>query len=131
MGNYKEPPILDEETLRADAIALKGVKVVCQDFGKIRPAKNAFYYLDPPYHETYDGYNGSGFNDDKHRELSEFCRKVDAAGGYFMLSNSDTEFVREFYKGYHIVETISASRSVSCKPHQRGKENELLIRNYK
>lgn len=130
MGSYKEPPILDEETLRADAHALKGVKVVCQDFGKIRPAKNAFYYLDPPYHETYDGYNGSGFNDDKHRELAEFCHKVHAVGGYFMLSNSDTEFVRELYKGYHI-ETISASRSVSCKAHQRGKENELLIRNYK
>lgn len=130
MGDYKEPPILDEATLRADHQALHGAKVSCQDFGKIRPSKNAFFYLDPPYHETYDGYNGNGFGDDKHRELAEFCHKIDAVGGYFMLSNSDTPFVRTLYKKYHI-EQVSASRSVSCKAHQRGKENELLIRNYR
>lgn len=130
MGDYKEPPILDEATLRADHQVLHGVKIVCRDFSKIRPAKDAFYYLDPPYHETYDGYNGSGFNDDKHRDLAEFCHKIDAVGGYFMLSNSDTPFVRTLYKKYNI-EQVSASRSVSCKAHQRGKENELLIRNYK
>lgn len=130
MGDYKEPPILDEATLRADHLVLQGVKVVCQDFLKIRPAKNAFYYLDPPYHETYNGYNGSGFGDDRHRDLADFCHKIDSIGGYFMLSNSDTLFVRTLYKKYHI-EQVAASRSVSCKAHQRGKENELIIRNYK
>jgi DNA adenine methylase len=47
-----------------------------------------------------------------------------------MLSNSDTELIRSLYKGFHI-EEVSASRSVSCKANQRGKEKELIIRNYK
>lgn len=129
MGDYKNPAIVDEETLRADHAVLQGAEIEQRSFSSIRPKRNAFYYLDPPYHETYDGYNGSGFGDDKHKELADFCKKVDTAGGFFMLSNSDTSFVRELYKDYNI-EQVAASRSVSCKAHQRGKENELIIRNY-
>ncbi|MDO8462726.1 MAG: DNA adenine methylase [bacterium] len=129
MGKYTNPPILDEDTLRADHAVLQGTKIVCQSFSSIRPKQQAFYYLDPPYHATYDGYNGSGFNDDKHRELAAMCRKIDEKGGYFMLSNSDTPFVRDLYRAYTI-ERVEASRSVSCKAHQRGKEHELIIRNY-
>jgi DNA adenine methylase len=61
--------------------------------------------------------------------LAEFCREINDAKAYFMLSNSDTPFVRSLYKGFTI-EQISASRSVSCKGNQRKKENELVIRNY-
>jgi len=46
-----------------------------------------------------------------------------------MLSNSDTALVRTLYTAFQI-EEVSASRSVSCKAHQRGKEAELVIRNY-
>lgn len=99
------------------------------DFSVITPQRRDFYYLDPPYHETYSGYDGSGFGDADHARLAQFCREVDRVGGYFMLSNSDTSFVRRLYKGFRI-EKVMASRSVSCKAHQRGRENELLIRNY-
>ncbi len=129
LGDYKDPSILDEETLRADHVALHGADIYQRSFSQIKVERGAFYYFDPPYHETYDGYNGAGFGDDKHIELANFCKKIDAAGGKFMLSNSDTDLVRTLYKDYHI-EQINASRSVSCKAHQRGKEAELLIRNY-
>jgi DNA adenine methylase len=129
MGNYKNPNIVDDETLRTDSIVLQGVKIEQKQFSQVSIKKNAFYYLDPPYHNTYAGYDGSGFGDAEHEKLADFCCKIDKAGGYFMLSNSDTDFVRTLYKGYHI-EQIQASRSVSCKAHQRGKEYELLIRNY-
>jgi DNA adenine methylase len=130
MGDCNWLSLVDEPTLRADSLALHGVEIQQGDFSRIRPRRGAFYYLDPPYHETYDGYNGSGFGDDRHRELADWCHKIDAAGGRFMLSNSDTDLVRALYRRYQI-ERVSASRSVSCKAHQRGKENELLIRNYK
>jgi DNA adenine methylase len=57
------------------------------------------------------------------------CRKIDSVGGYFMLSNSDTDFVKQLYKGF-TMEDVMASRNVSCKSDQRGRQNELLIRNY-
>ncbi len=130
MGNYEKPPILDEDTLRADSSILKGVKIEQKGFKHIKPKRNAFYYMDPPYHKTYSQYDGSGFGEDEHKELSDFCKAIDKIGGYFMVSNSDTELVKALYKKYNI-EEVMASRSVSCKSHQRGQENELIIRNYK
>lgn len=130
MGDYKNPNILDEENLRNVSKVLKDVEIQQHGFGHTKIYKNDFYYIDPPYHKTYSGYDGSGFGDDEHTKLADFCRKIDKKGGYFMLSNSDTPFVRKLYKGYNI-EIVSASRMVSCKANQRGKENELIIRNYK
>lgn len=129
MGDYKNPPILDESNLYACSDALKGAAISQQSFMHAKIYKDDFYYLDPPYHETYEGYASGGFGDDEHTKLAEFCRKIDKSGGYFMLSNSDTPFVRNLYRGYTI-ENVDASRSVSCKSHQRGKETELIIRNY-
>lgn len=130
LGSYKKPNILDEETLRADSKLLQGVSIEQKHFSHVPVRKDAFYYLDPPYDGTYSQYDGSGFGEEEHKKLAEFCHKIDRAGGYFMLSNSDTDLVRALYRGYTI-EEVSASRSVSCKAHQRGRANELLIRNYK
>lgn len=130
MGDYKNPTIVDEENLRNCSKVLQNTDIFQENFEQIKPLKNDFYYLDPPYHQTYDGYNGDGFGDKEHTKLADFCHKIDRKGGYFMLSNSDTHLVRVLYKGYNI-EKVLASRSVSCKGNQRGKENELIIRNYK
>lgn len=129
MGDYKEPPIVDADNLYACSKILKGADISQHSFKHTKIYKDDFYYLDPPYHETYSAYGSDGFGDDEHIALADFCKKIDQKGAYFMLSNSDTPFVRDLYKGYTI-ETVSASRFVSCKAHQRGKENELLIRNY-
>jgi DNA adenine methylase len=130
IGDYKNPTIVDEENIKNCSRVLQGVEIWQHGFGQLKPQRNDFYYLDPPYHKTYDGYNGAGFEDKEHAALADFCHKINAKGGYFMLSNSDTDLVRVLYKGYTI-ETVSASRSVSCKSAGRGKENELIIRNYK
>ncbi len=130
MGKYADPAIVDEDNLRACSEFLKNTDIYQHTFQHCQPEKGQFYYLDPPYHETFSGYDGSGFGDKEHEELAQFCRNIDAKGGYFMLSNSDTPFVRELYKGYNI-EVVSASRFVSCKVNDRNKQNELIIRNYK
>jgi DNA adenine methylase len=130
MGNYKTPNILDEANLRNCSQLLQNAVIEQHTFSQDKIVKDDFYYLDPPYHETYDSYSNGGFGDEAHSKLAEYCKKIDQKGGFFMLSNSDTPFVRKLYKGYNI-EKVSASRFVSCKAHQRGKEDELLIRNYK
>lgn len=130
MGDYKNPAIVDEETLFNASKLLETVDLQQHGFGQLSIKKGAFYYIDPPYHETYSSYSGDGFGDKEHTKLAEFCRKIDNKDGFFMVSNSDTKLVRTLYKGYNI-EKVSASRSVSCKGNQRGKENELIIRNYK
>lgn len=130
IGDYKDPPILDEDNLRSCSDALKDAKIKQHSFEQLEPEKDNFYYLDPPYHETYSGYDGRGFGEKEHTALAGFCKEIDKTGAFFMLSNSDTPLIRSLYNGFHI-EQVSASRSVSCKANQRGKEKELIIRNYK
>lgn len=130
MGSYKDPTILDADNLRNVSKLLQGIDIQQRPFDQTAIKKGDFYYLDPPYHKTYDGYNGGGFGDSEHEKLAQVCRKIDKSGGQFMLSNSDTDFVRGLYKGF-VIEDVMASRNVSCKGEQRGKENELIIRNYK
>jgi DNA adenine methylase len=129
IGSYTDPALFDEQILRNDSKVLQGVTLKQHPFFQAPVAQNDFYYLDPPYHKTYDGYSGSGFGDDEHKRLAEFCRELDKAKAFFMLSNSDTPLVRSLYSTFHI-DQVAASRSVSCKGDQRGKENELVIRNY-
>ena len=130
MGSYTDPGIFEENVLRDDSTLLQGVEIFQHPFNQVPVVREDFYYLDPPYHKTYSQYDGSGFGDDEHRKLAEFCKEIDEAGAYFMLSNSDTPFVRGLYSKFQI-DQVAASRSVSCKAEQRCKENELIIRNYK
>lgn len=129
IGSYVSPTILDEENLRAASKALQGATIKQHAFSQIKVEAKNFYYLDPPYHKTYDGYDSSRFGDQDHEKLAAFCRELDRSGCYFMISNSDNSFIRELYQGFNIVK-VQASRFVSCKGDQRGKETELIIRNY-
>lgn len=129
MGNYKNPNILDKENILNVSKVLQNTTIQQHSFNETPIEKNAFYYLDPPYHKTYSKYSKNGFGDEMHQQLATFCKAIHEAGGYLMLSNSDTPFIRDLYKNFRI-EKVSALRSVSCKAHQRGKEQELLIRNY-
>lgn len=129
IGSYSNPTILDEDNLRACSKELHGTEIKQHDFSHTPIRKGNFYYLDPPYHKVYSSYDSSGFLDPHHKKLAAFCTKLDRAGAFFILSNSDTPFVQNLYKGF-IIERIQAGRFVSCKGDGRGKETELLIRNF-
>jgi len=129
IGSYDDPAILDEPNLRLASAALQGTTIKQHPFLQTPVESGAFYYLDPPYHRTYDGYDSSRFGDADHQDLADFCRSLNKAGAYWMVSNSDNAFVRSLYREFHI-EQVQAARYVSCKGDQRGKETELVIRNY-
>jgi DNA adenine methylase len=129
MGSYDAPAILDEPNLRLAAQALQGVTIKQHQFDEVPIERGGFYYMDPPYHRTFDGYDSTRFGDIAHNRLAEFCRELHRAGAFFMVSNSDNPFVRSLYKEFHL-EQVQAGRYVSCKGDQRGKETELIIRNY-
>jgi DNA adenine methylase len=129
MGKYKNPSILEESNLRAISTLLQNTNITTDSFINITPISQQFYYIDPPYHRTFSDYDASDFKEEQHRLLALKCSEIDNKGAYFMLSNSDTPFVRNLYKNFNI-EQISAKRTVSCKASTRGQEHELLIRNY-
>lgn len=129
MGAYKNPNILDIPVLQAASKALQNAEIRNVGFYGTKPKRDAFYYLDPPYHKTFSKYAAHEFNEDNHKDLLRLCQEIDKVGAHFLLSNSSTEFTRELYKDF-IVEDVLAGRFVSSKGSQRKKEIEILVRNY-
>lgn len=135
-GRYKNPTICDEPNLRAAARVLQGVDIACRNFATVldvaRPGD--FVYFDPPYHPVsatanFTAYDRNGFGPDDQRHLRDVFAALGERGVRAMLSNSDTPFVRELYRGFAI-EQVFAARAVNSKANGRGKVAEVIVRNY-
>ena len=136
-GKYSNPTICDEANLVAVSEALAGVEIEACTFESVLAHADAgdFVYFDPPYHpvsktSSFTAYAKSGFGVRDQNRLFDLCQKLDACGVWFLLSNSDTDFIRLLYKGYKI-ETVLAKRSINSNGAGRGAIQEVLISNYK
>ena len=129
-GSYKKPNICDPDNLRSASAVLQKADLKFGQFDKsIHAQQGDFIYCDPPYDDTFTGYQPDGFDKGDQTRLKE---KVDAwtkLGANVMLSNSDTPFIRDLYKGYSIIQ-VTAPRNISCKGDKREKAAEVLIVNY-
>lgn len=125
----KQTVLYDADNLKACSLALRGVEITPTPYNFLPPTGGDFFYFDPPYHKTFGAYSDKGFTEENQKDLASYCKKVDSAGSYFMYSNSDTPFIRSLFAGFRI-ETVQAMRSVSCKGSERGRKQELIIRNY-
>ena len=137
-GRYKSPKYYDPENLRAVAIALRGVQLVCASFETVleRATKGDFVYLDPPYvplsaTANFTEYHATGFDLTSHRMLRDVALNLDGRGVYVLVSNSDTQLVRELYNAacFHI-DVVWAGRAINCNGRNRGKVSEAIITNY-
>ncbi|QGP93824.1 Modification methylase DpnIIA [Neomoorella glycerini] len=135
-GRYKHPKIVDEENLRAVNTALQRARIIPGDFSEVlhyaRPGD--FVYFDPPYHPVsttayFTSYTSESFGKEDQERLAGVFKLLDRRNCLVMLSNSDTPFIRELYRGYDITE-VHARRVISCRADRRGPVTELVIRNY-
>lgn len=137
---YKNPPICDEENIKEISKFLKesDVQILCCDFEKaVEKAKAGDYiYFDPPYdYEKEDGFVGyvkEGFSHNDLLRLKKVCDELISRGCKVLISNNDTTFVRNTFKGdnFEIVyetKEISANRSINCKGNRRRNAREVLI----
>ena len=137
-GKYKNPNIVNEETLRAISNYLSKSKIEIKS-GDYKDAiknakKGAFVYLDPPYHpisysSSFTGYTNNGFGIEQQQELKAQCDKLTKKGVKFLLSNSYCDFITDLYKEYDIKQ-VSAKRAINSKADKRGEVGEVLIANY-
>ena len=138
-GKYKNPKILDEENLRAVSFYLcnNNIKIYNKDYKEIceLAKKGDFVYLDPPYYpinktSSFTKYTKYDFTEKDQIELSEVFKSLDKKGCFVMLSNSNTDFIKELYKDFYILE-VEAGRYINCKGNLRKKRKlEVLIKNY-
>ena len=137
MGRYVKPRIFDAENVHACSVALKTASLERADFRQIqkRAKKNDFVYFDPPYDPlsntaNFTAYTRTRFAREDQAELAEIYRELDGRGCKLMLSNSDTKFIRELYRGFSI-QMITARRNINSSAKNRGPIGEVLVLNYK
>lgn len=132
-GRYKNPTICDEAGLRAASEALAGVELINGDFGPTvaEARRGDAVYFDPPYlpvsaSSNFAAYQADGFGVADTKRLASLCRRLEANGVAFALSNSDTPATRDVFAGLN-VETIAARRNINSKGDKRGQVNEILV----
>lgn len=134
-GKYKNPRF-DEVNLFAVSEYLKSVDILHSDYrdAVVSASEGDFVYFDPPYDPVsataaFTAYSPDGFSRESQRELMELCLSLDERGVKFMLSNSNTDYIRDLYSGFHIY-TIEARRAINSVGCKRGVVEEVLVTNY-
>jgi len=129
-GKQKNPTICNKTGIKNLSQVLQSVNISNCTFSDYK-IKNIscddFIYLDPPYHNTFTGYNKNSFDESEQIKLKEY---VDKLGCKVAISNSNTEFIRNLYKDYNLHE-IETKRLINSKKEKRSDIIlELLITNY-
>jgi len=78
---------------------------------------------------SFTSYHESGFGDKEQVLLRDCLKAAGKRGIKFMVSNSNSQIVRELYREFFIIE-IDARRSVGANESSRSPVQELLIMNY-
>lgn len=133
--NGVTPDIVQEDKILEMSRFLQTVQVRnCSYIDCVADAKPGdVVYFDPPYDKGTEiktagfvGYQKEGFTHDDLLLLKETCDALARKGCHVVISNNDTEFVRDLFKDYDIRE-VSAKRSINCKGSDRNNGKELII----
>ncbi len=135
-GQHKKFTV-NEEGLSAASRLLKHAKIENSGFEDILEyaKKGDFVYFDPPYYPLTKGsdftsYTKESFLEKEQEKLANIFEQLDRRGCLLMLSNSDTKFIRNLYKKWHITR-VNAKRFINCIAEKRGDVSEVVVRNYK
>lgn len=136
MGSYKNPAILQEETLRAAHAALRNVCLEVRDFQTVVEVSRTgdFFYFDPPYNPvsrtaSFTSYTAGSFGDEDQRNLARVFAQLSEKGCLCMLSNSHTALILELYQKFRI-EPVQANRAINSDAKRRGSIQEVVVLNY-
>lgn len=114
----------------------QSIVILNEDFEKAVSSaqKGDFVYFDPPY-DTFDDknnfttYTKNSFGKDEQKRLASVFIELDKRGVKVMLSNHNTEFIRELYGQFNI-KVINARRSINSVSSGRGNVEEVIVTNY-
>jgi len=136
-GRYDDPTIVPRRSIAKASRLLKDVEIRSDDFSYVLrlAGEGDICYLDPPYHPAsrtanFTDYSANGFKLEDQRRLRDLCLELDSVGTLFVLSNSDTEEIRDLYggTGFEMV-SLRTRRMISRRVSSRSSGHDLLITN--
>jgi DNA adenine methylase len=86
----------------------------------------AFFFFDPPYRDSFTQY-GTSFDDTKHLELINFCKKADIDNNYVMYCNRDAD--DSFYtdnQGQLNIETYDIKYTAGRRATEKNKDDQTV-----
>ena len=130
-GRYKTP-YFPEIEMQAFIAKSHRIELMCDDFHTaLNLARDEdIVYCDPPYvplSETasFTAYAKDGFDLDDQNRLAQKAKQISQQSQAVLISNHDTRFTREIYKGARLA-TIDVQRNIAAKGSSRQKVGELL-----
>jgi len=139
LGRYSNPNIVNEENLITVSQILQSKKIQfsCRDFSAVlsEAKKGDFVYFDPPYQPVSDtsnftSYTNRDFTYSDLEKLVEISQKLSDKDCRVMLSNSNSNEVRELFSKEWMIIEVSANRAINSNSSKRTGQKELLIKNY-
>lgn len=133
-NNRRKGDSFCEENMRAMSRYLAQVHILHGDFEEaLRAAKKGdFVFLDSPYvpvnPTSFTDYAKEGFDYEDHVRLAEVYKRLSAQGVHCMLTNHNTELVRELY-GDFLLRVVPVARNINSNGSDR-KGEEVIIINY-
>lgn len=137
-GKKKVVNCFDKKTFDNLNLFFKNRKPVITNVDFEEAVKNAkagdFIYFDPPYDKweeknSFTSYDKNVFGKEEQVRLAKVFKELSDKGVYVMLSNHNTKFINELYKGFHIT-VVPAKRMINSKADGRGEVEEVIITNY-
>ena len=124
-------PLVDENVIKEIArVCSSRVQLSARCYSDIpTPDAGSLIYCDPPYDDTNVMYHKNRFDSDEQRNLRNKISEWTNAGVYVMVSNMNTEYIRDLYKAYRILD-VMATHVISGRASGRRKVKEVLITNY-
>tara|TARA_R100000789_G_scaffold81638_1_gene76925 strand:+ start:1121 stop:2584 length:1464 start_codon:yes stop_codon:yes gene_type:complete len=110
------------------------IKVCNKDLEEEKYPGGVFFYIDPPYDQTY-GYKSTngielGFGWGEQKKLYDCCCAIDDNGNKFIQTNSATDRMYKLYGSRFTCVTRDVEYIVSSNVENRGKNSELIIANF-
>lgn len=132
-GWYKNPKIIDEDSLRAASTLLSNTAIICGDYKDVlrdNAQAGDFIFLDPPYlpisgYADFKRYTKEQFYEEDHVELATEVKRLHELGCHVILTNSNHPLVHEQYKKFAI-EVVQTKRYISCNGKGRAGEDVIV-----
>ena len=135
-GKYNNPGMPSLGNIMALSELFQSCTIMNTDFeSTVNNAKKGdFVYFDPPYMPLsktsyFTGYTHTGFDEKDQERLAKSFQELSDKGVYVMESNSSTDFIKELYKDFNLLE-VDARRNINSIGTKRNSIKELIIRNY-
>lgn len=137
-GRYSNPKIADNSLLHeiSEYLNTNDITISNSDFEiSIEKCETGdFVYFDPPYvplndTRSFTSYTQDGFTLEDQTRLRDNFKRLTDRGVKCLLSNSNTDVVKELYKDFN-VQIIDSTHIIAAKSASRNKISEVLIKNF-